>query len=150
MGVAATEEGGRHVDDVTIDQTGPVECAGDRRTALDEHLQHAVLGQLVQDRPEVALHLPARVDLGARGGGALLGSVFSGGHAQRLVVYVAPLALGARGTPALAFSGPGTIADARRYELTSVRRLGPDARLDYDVPDCDGPDDDGPDPDGVA
>jgi diaminohydroxyphosphoribosylaminopyrimidine deaminase / 5-amino-6-(5-phosphoribosylamino)uracil reductase len=82
------------------------------------------------------------------GGGALLGSVFSGGHAQRLVVYVAPLALGARGTPALAFSGPDTIADARRYELTSVRRLGPDARLDYDVPDDDGPDPDGPDPDG--
>ena len=31
------------------------------------------------------------------------------------------------------FSGPDTIGDARRHELTSVRRLGPDARLDYDV-----------------
>ena len=29
--------------------------------------------------------------------------------------------------------GRGTIGDARRHELTSVRRLGPDARLDYDV-----------------
>ena len=67
------------------------------------------------------------------GGGTLLGSMFSGAHAQRLVVYVAPLALGTRGTPALAFSGPGTIGEARRHELTSVRRLGPDARLDYDV-----------------
>jgi len=67
------------------------------------------------------------------GGGSLLGQVLAGGHAQRLVVYVAPLALGTRGTPALGFAGPDTITDASRYALTGVRRLGPDARLDYEV-----------------
>jgi len=67
------------------------------------------------------------------GGGTLLGSLLAGDHAQRLVVYVAPLALGTRGTPALAFGGPDTIADARRYELASVRQLGPDARLEFEV-----------------
>ncbi len=67
------------------------------------------------------------------GGGAVLGSLLAGDHLQRLVVYVAPLALGTRGTPALGFGGPDTIDDARRYELVSVRQLGPDARLEFEV-----------------
>ena len=67
------------------------------------------------------------------GGGSLLGSVLAGRHAQRLVVYVAPLALGTRGTPALGFPGPDTIAGASRFDLVSVQPLGPDARLDYEV-----------------
>ncbi|MGO9873713.1 MAG: bifunctional diaminohydroxyphosphoribosylaminopyrimidine deaminase/5-amino-6-(5-phosphoribosylamino)uracil reductase RibD [Acidimicrobiia bacterium] len=67
------------------------------------------------------------------GGGTVLGSFLAGEHTQRLVVYVAPLALGTRGTPALAFGGPDTIDDARRYELASVRQLGPDARLEFEV-----------------
>jgi diaminohydroxyphosphoribosylaminopyrimidine deaminase/5-amino-6-(5-phosphoribosylamino)uracil reductase len=67
------------------------------------------------------------------GGGTLLGSFLAGDHTQRLVVYVAPLALGIRGTPTLAFAGPDTIDDAHRYELASVRQLGPDARLEFEV-----------------
>jgi diaminohydroxyphosphoribosylaminopyrimidine deaminase / 5-amino-6-(5-phosphoribosylamino)uracil reductase len=65
------------------------------------------------------------------GGGTLLGSVLAGGYAQRLVVYVAPVALGTRGVPALGFAGPDTIQDVRRLELGSVRQLGPDVRLEY-------------------
>jgi diaminohydroxyphosphoribosylaminopyrimidine deaminase/5-amino-6-(5-phosphoribosylamino)uracil reductase len=67
------------------------------------------------------------------GGGTLLGAVLAGGHAQHLVTYVAPLLLGVRGTPGYRFDGPATLADARRFELTNVRQLGPDVRLDYDL-----------------
>jgi diaminohydroxyphosphoribosylaminopyrimidine deaminase/5-amino-6-(5-phosphoribosylamino)uracil reductase len=68
------------------------------------------------------------------GGGTLLGRVLSGGHAARLVAYVAPLALGARAVPALAFQGPDSVDGAPRFALTQVTRLGPDVRLDYEVP----------------
>ena len=76
------------------------------------------------------------------GGGRLLGSTVAGGHAQRLVVYVAPLALGTRGAPAFAFPGPDSVDVAHRYDLSDVRRLGPDVRLDYRVrvPDGSRPD----------
>jgi diaminohydroxyphosphoribosylaminopyrimidine deaminase/5-amino-6-(5-phosphoribosylamino)uracil reductase len=67
------------------------------------------------------------------GGGTLLGRVLDEGHAQRLVVYVAPLTLGTRGTPAFARRGPDRMDDARRFDLTGVRQLGPDVRLDYDL-----------------
>ena len=67
------------------------------------------------------------------GGGTLLGRVLDEGHAQHVVVYVAPLALGTRGTPALAFPGPDRIADAPRLQLVCVEQLGPDVRLDYEV-----------------
>jgi diaminohydroxyphosphoribosylaminopyrimidine deaminase/5-amino-6-(5-phosphoribosylamino)uracil reductase len=67
------------------------------------------------------------------GGGTVLGSFVAGEHTNRLVVYVAPLALGTRGTPAFGFAGPDTLDRAGRYELTGVHQLGPDVRLDYDV-----------------
>ena len=66
------------------------------------------------------------------GGGTLLGSVLAGDHAQRLVVYIAPLVLGTRATPGLDLAGPDTIGDATRYQLLDVRRLGPDVRLSYE------------------
>jgi diaminohydroxyphosphoribosylaminopyrimidine deaminase/5-amino-6-(5-phosphoribosylamino)uracil reductase len=65
------------------------------------------------------------------GGGTLLGNVMAGGHAQRLVVYIAPLVLGTRATSGIGLAGPDTIGDAARYQLVDVRRLGPDVRLDY-------------------
>jgi diaminohydroxyphosphoribosylaminopyrimidine deaminase/5-amino-6-(5-phosphoribosylamino)uracil reductase len=67
------------------------------------------------------------------GGGALLGSVLAGGHAQRMVTYVAPLLLGTGGTAGYQLDGPPTLADASRFRLVSVRQLGPDARLEYDL-----------------
>jgi diaminohydroxyphosphoribosylaminopyrimidine deaminase/5-amino-6-(5-phosphoribosylamino)uracil reductase len=67
------------------------------------------------------------------GGGTLLGALIAGGHAQRLVVYLAPALLGTNGVPAFAFRGPATIADATRFQLGAVTRVGPDLRLEYEV-----------------
>ena len=67
------------------------------------------------------------------GGGTLLGRVVAGGHAQRLVAYIAPIVLGIRGAPGLALPGPATIGDADRYALADVCQLGPDVRLDYEL-----------------
>jgi len=69
------------------------------------------------------------------GGGTLLGRVLDAGHAQRRVAYIAPLALGTRGAPALAFPGADTIGDARRMQLVGVQPLGPDVRLEYELGD---------------
>jgi diaminohydroxyphosphoribosylaminopyrimidine deaminase/5-amino-6-(5-phosphoribosylamino)uracil reductase len=68
------------------------------------------------------------------GGGTLLGRVLQDHHAQRLVAYLAPLALGARGIPALAYPGPDDVDSAPRFTLVDVTRLGPDVRVDYEVP----------------
>jgi diaminohydroxyphosphoribosylaminopyrimidine deaminase/5-amino-6-(5-phosphoribosylamino)uracil reductase len=67
------------------------------------------------------------------GGGALVGAVLVGGHAQRLVAYVAPVLHGERGRPGYAFPGPDTLADATRLALVDVARLGPDLRMTYEA-----------------
>ena len=69
------------------------------------------------------------------GGAELTGALVRQGLADRLVTYVAPTLLGRDGRPAFAIDGPETIADARRWQLIDVRRLGPDVRLDFDPPD---------------
>ncbi len=67
------------------------------------------------------------------GGATLLGAVMRAGTAQRLVAYVAPTLLGARGLPTFAFDGPANIAAASRMRLTAARTIGDDIRLDYEV-----------------
>jgi diaminohydroxyphosphoribosylaminopyrimidine deaminase/5-amino-6-(5-phosphoribosylamino)uracil reductase len=66
-------------------------------------------------------------------GGTLLGALFEHDVAQRLVAYVAPTVLGTDALPAFAIPGPRTIADATRFTLADVRRVGDDVRLDYEV-----------------
>ena len=68
------------------------------------------------------------------GGATLLGAVAREHIAQRLVAYVAPTLLGARGLPAFAFDGPETIGDAARMQLVATKTIGDDVRLDYEVP----------------
>jgi len=70
------------------------------------------------------------------GGSSITASVF-GRYADRFVVYIAPVALGANGIPVLATAGPETMIDADidRYRLVGVRQLGPDARRDYELVD---------------
>ena len=69
--------------------------------------------------------LQAMVD----GGGHLHGALIAEGLADRLVAYVAPTLLGTNGLPALRIPGPATIADAARWSLIDVTRLGADVRL---------------------
>jgi diaminohydroxyphosphoribosylaminopyrimidine deaminase/5-amino-6-(5-phosphoribosylamino)uracil reductase len=68
------------------------------------------------------------------GGAALSGSFVEAGLADRLVTYVAPTVLGRDGRPALDLAGPARIADATRWRLVDVTRVGTDVRLDYEPP----------------
>jgi diaminohydroxyphosphoribosylaminopyrimidine deaminase/5-amino-6-(5-phosphoribosylamino)uracil reductase len=67
------------------------------------------------------------------GGATVLGAVMREHIAQRLVAYVAPTLLGARGLPGFAFDGPATIADATRMHLIDTKKIGDDIRLDFEV-----------------
>ena len=55
--------------------------------------------------------------------------------ADRLVAYVAPVLLGARGLPSVGFPGPDTLVDARRWRVSDVTRLDPDVRITMDPAD---------------
>jgi diaminohydroxyphosphoribosylaminopyrimidine deaminase/5-amino-6-(5-phosphoribosylamino)uracil reductase len=68
------------------------------------------------------------------GGAALSGSLLDAGLADRLVTYVAPTVLGRDGRPALDLAGPARIADAPRWRLFDVARVGTDVRLEYEPP----------------
>ncbi|HLM19550.1 MAG TPA: RibD family protein, partial [Acidimicrobiia bacterium] len=68
------------------------------------------------------------------GGAALSGSLLDDGLADRLVTYLAPTVLGRDGRPALDLAGPERIADAPRWRLVDVARVGTDVRLDYEPP----------------
>jgi diaminohydroxyphosphoribosylaminopyrimidine deaminase/5-amino-6-(5-phosphoribosylamino)uracil reductase len=66
------------------------------------------------------------------GGGTLLGAVIGGGHAQRIVAYVAPTVLGTRGLPAFNYDGPESLAGAPRFVLGGVNRVGGDLRIEFE------------------
>jgi diaminohydroxyphosphoribosylaminopyrimidine deaminase/5-amino-6-(5-phosphoribosylamino)uracil reductase len=84
---------------------------------LDTHDPHAVLAALT-DHPEVLLE----------GGATLAGAFAAAGLLDRVVAYVAPVLLGA-GPAALGDAGVGTIAQALRFEVESVERVGADVRI---------------------
>ncbi len=73
------------------------------------------------------------------GGAALSGSLLDDGLADRLVTYVAPTVLGRDGRPALDLAGPARIADAPRWRLVDVARVGTDVRLEYEPPSAPPP-----------
>jgi diaminohydroxyphosphoribosylaminopyrimidine deaminase/5-amino-6-(5-phosphoribosylamino)uracil reductase len=70
------------------------------------------------------------LELLVEGGPRLQASLWAAGLADRLVWYLAPLAIGGDGAPGL-LGGPGaaTLAEAHRLRLASVDRLGDDLRL---------------------
>lgn len=66
------------------------------------------------------------------GGGLLHGAFVDEELADRLVAYVAPVLLGERGLPVVGFPGPDTLADATRWTVSDVARLGADVRITLD------------------
>jgi diaminohydroxyphosphoribosylaminopyrimidine deaminase/5-amino-6-(5-phosphoribosylamino)uracil reductase len=70
------------------------------------------------------------LELLVEGGPRLQASLWAAGLADRLVWYLAPLAIGGAGAPGLlGGAGAATLADARRLRVASVDRLGDDLRV---------------------
>jgi diaminohydroxyphosphoribosylaminopyrimidine deaminase / 5-amino-6-(5-phosphoribosylamino)uracil reductase len=70
------------------------------------------------------------LELLVEGGPRLQAGLWAAGLADRLVWYLAPLAIGGAGAPGLlGGAGAATLADARRLRLASVDRLGDDLRV---------------------
>ncbi len=82
--------------------------------------------------------LPALLDeLGRRnvlellveGGGVVHAAFLAAGLGDRLVLFIAPLLIGAAGVPLIALPGGARMAEARRLVAVSTRRLGGDIML---------------------
>ena len=70
------------------------------------------------------------LELMVEGGPRLQASLWAAGLADRLVWYLAPLAIGGQAAPGLlGGSGAATLAGARRLRLASADRLGDDLRV---------------------
>jgi diaminohydroxyphosphoribosylaminopyrimidine deaminase / 5-amino-6-(5-phosphoribosylamino)uracil reductase len=70
------------------------------------------------------------LELLVEGGPRLQASLWAAGLADRLIWYLAPLAIGGAGAPGLlGGAGAPTLAEARRLRLASVERLGDDLRV---------------------
>ncbi|HEY6709771.1 MAG TPA: bifunctional diaminohydroxyphosphoribosylaminopyrimidine deaminase/5-amino-6-(5-phosphoribosylamino)uracil reductase RibD [Actinomycetota bacterium] len=90
-----------------------------------------VVGQGV-DLEDLARALGERgvLELMVEGGPRLQASLWAAGLADRLVWYLAPLAIGGQGAPGLlGGAGAATLTEARRLRLASADRLGDDLRL---------------------
>ena len=69
------------------------------------------------------------LELLVEGGPRLQASLWAAGLADRLVWYLAPLAIGGAGPGAAGRRRAATLAEARRLRLASVDRLGDDLRV---------------------
>jgi diaminohydroxyphosphoribosylaminopyrimidine deaminase/5-amino-6-(5-phosphoribosylamino)uracil reductase len=69
------------------------------------------------------------LELMVEGGPRLQAGLWGAGLADRLVWYLAPLAIGGQAAPGLLGRGAATLADARRLRLATADRLGDDLRL---------------------
>jgi diaminohydroxyphosphoribosylaminopyrimidine deaminase/5-amino-6-(5-phosphoribosylamino)uracil reductase len=112
-------------------------------SAVDAWLTSGARVETVQASNEGGVDLDATFALLGRdgvlqvlveGGGALLGRVQEC-HAQRLVVYVAPLVLGTTGIPVFGRPGAPTMLEAKAgwWKLVSTRQVGADARLEFEI-----------------
>ena len=84
------------------------------------------------DLPDLARALGERgvLELMVEGGPRLQASLWAEGLADRLVWYLAPLAIGGQAAPGLlGGDGAATLAAVRRLRLASAERLGEDLRL---------------------
>jgi diaminohydroxyphosphoribosylaminopyrimidine deaminase/5-amino-6-(5-phosphoribosylamino)uracil reductase len=119
-----------------------VDSAG--RTPSDARVRDAAAPTWVATAEQVGAGPDGRVDLPAlltamhgrgvraallEGGPTLAGAFLAAGLVDRVVAYVAPKLLGA-GPSALAGTGISTLSEAVELDITDVRRVGPDLRLD--------------------
>ena len=112
-----TPENARVRDDAAptwIATAADLGCTADGRVDLEALLKHLYAGGVRGALLE--------------GGPTLAGAFLRAGLVDEIVGYVAPKILGA-GSSALNDAGVTTIADAVDFELSDVRRLGPDVRL---------------------
>ena len=93
-------------------------------------------------RGGIGVDLPAALELlgshgvlqaMVEGGPTVHAALMGAGLVDRVVAYVAPTTLGRDARPAFDGPGPGTLADATRWQLVSVTGLGADVRLEYEV-----------------
>jgi diaminohydroxyphosphoribosylaminopyrimidine deaminase/5-amino-6-(5-phosphoribosylamino)uracil reductase len=85
--------------------------------------------------PVATLELLGRLDVVqalVEGGATVHGSLLDAGLADRVVAYVAPGLLGARGHAGYGIAGPPAIEGFERWRLVGVKPLGDDVRLDYE------------------
>jgi len=91
-------------------------------------------------RVDLALLLHTLYDRGRRhvlleGGPRLAASMVDDGLVDEVLIYLAPVLLGA-GTPLMDGGAVTTLADAHRFELRDATRLGPDIRLRWAARRC--------------
>lgn len=123
----------RDADDILLPHQPIPVVVGERPIAATARLHGHPAGLIESRTRDLAAVLD---DLHAReirrvyveGGPTLASAVIAAGLADEYAVYLAPALLGGPGL-ALGDLGIGTIADARRLELTSVERIGDDMLL---------------------
>ncbi len=117
------------------------------RTPADARVRDGAAETWIATSAELGAGPDGRVDPGAvltalfeggrrhvllEGGPTLAAAFLDAGLVDEVLVYLAPLLLGA-GRAALAGGAVGTLADAHRAELRAVDRIGPDLRLRYRI-----------------
>jgi len=97
------------------------------RSCLPLTIRHHVANE-TDSQNDGALPFRVRAIL-LEGGPTLAGSFLAAGLIDQVVAYIAPVLIGGGGKPALAGPGAPNIADAKRFRLEDVVRIGPDVRL---------------------
>ncbi|RDH12329.1 bifunctional diaminohydroxyphosphoribosylaminopyrimidine deaminase/5-amino-6-(5-phosphoribosylamino)uracil reductase RibD, partial [Tsukamurella pulmonis] len=101
---------------------GEREIPADAKVLTGPGAAHLVRGR----DPHAALAAAGdAVHIQVEGGATVIGAFVAAGLVDRVQAYIAPVLLGA-GLPALTVPGVGTLADATRFRLESVERLGDD------------------------
>lgn len=83
-------------------------------------------GQLAPDAMMAALAEAGLTRIYCEGGGALASSLIAADQVDELVVFQAGLVLGAEAKPGLGALGVDRLAEANRFELSDLHRVGPD------------------------
>jgi diaminohydroxyphosphoribosylaminopyrimidine deaminase/5-amino-6-(5-phosphoribosylamino)uracil reductase len=106
--------------DAPADRVGLLRQAGVEVVAADD-LGHAL----------VSLRRAEIRSLLVEGGGQLASAFLSAGLVDRLIIFQAPILLGAGATPAFGHLQPAALEQARRFEVITRRRFGGDVMTVY-------------------